>query len=80
MPDTRLRKARASLPAGYQFGDARFSSPFGALDSESRKQLAIWENNRDRASSMIRKNIEHYAIRPQAGLTANVIEGDPYGE
>ena len=27
MPETRLRKARASLPVGYQFGDSATSAP-----------------------------------------------------
>lgn len=48
MPDARLTRIRATLPTGYQFGDAslnaRMGHPFGpTLTAESRAQLQSWQ-------------------------------------
>lgn len=50
MPEDRLARARKTLPAGFQSGDAslnaRMGQPFGPwLTKESREQLQIWERN-----------------------------------
>jgi hypothetical protein len=74
MPDIRLQKARATLPEGYQFGDASNTVAMRALDDSdgSRVICRTWMTGN-------RVTYQKSYIQAQAsvGISSwNVIEGE----
>lgn len=55
MPDARLARARATLPTGYQFGDAGLDRVFGDITPDSRAVLSLWARNRLRLEAAERR-------------------------
>lgn len=89
MPDARLARARATLPEGYQFGDAALDQKvFGALTPESRAVLTIWARHQRWSAtheqpwrSPSANAAEQLRAKAVWGdhVTANVIEGEAFG-
>jgi hypothetical protein len=81
MSDARLDRARGTLPAGYQFGDARWRAPHENA-SHVLATKAVWGGGyaawrRDKDARQANYPAERAAWnQAQRHLTANVIEGE----
>lgn len=74
MPDARLERARATLPKGYQFGDAGWRRP-----SENAAEQLQRRARADGRAGWCPQCGYFFCAGHICGITVNVIEGDHHG-